>query len=125
MVLPWTTTQSELANYVTMDSSFTVIFEILILILVAAGIFNTLFMNVMERLREFGIMMAIGFSPGKLFGLVMWESLWIAVTGLVLSAIVTAWPYYYFHTKGIDYTAMMGENMELSGIVIDPVVYAN
>ena len=58
--------------------------EVLIAILVAAGIFNTLFVSVMERLREFGIMMAIGFSPGRLFRLVMWESLWLALIGMVL-----------------------------------------
>jgi ABC-type lipoprotein release transport system permease subunit len=126
VVLPWTTTQSDLANYVTMDASFNVILEVLILILIAAGIFNTLFMNVMERLREFGIMMAIGFTPLKLFGLVVWESFWIAISGLVLSAIVTAYPYYYFHTEGLDFSSMMGgDNMEMSGIVVEPVVYAN
>ena len=126
VVLPWTVTQSDLANYVTMDASFSVILEVLILILVAAGIFNTLFMNVMERLREFGIMMAIGFTPVRLFGLVMWESFWIAVSGLVLSAIVTAYPYYHFHTEGLDFSSMMGgDNMEMSGIVVEPVVYAN
>ena len=126
VVLPWTVTQSDLANYVTMDASFNVILEVLILILIAAGLFNTLFMNVMERLREFGIMMAIGFTPLRLFGLVVWESFWIAVSGLVLSAIVTAYPYYYFHTEGLDFSSMMGgDNMEMSGIVVEPVVYAN
>ena len=36
--------------------------EIFVMLLIAAGIFNTLFMSVMERLREFGILLAIGFA---------------------------------------------------------------
>ena len=32
-------------------------------LLVVAGIFNTLFVSVMERLREFGILIAVGFPP--------------------------------------------------------------
>ncbi len=39
------------------------------MILVAASIFNTLFVSVMERMREFGILRAIGHSPGQIFSL--------------------------------------------------------
>ena len=90
----------------------------------AAGIFNTLFVSVMERMREFGIMMAIGFSPLRLFRLVMWESLWLALVGLISSAAITAGPYYYYHTYGMDFTEMMGGgNAEIAGVTIDPVFY--
>ncbi len=93
--------------------------EAIIMILVAAGIFNTLFVSVMERVREFGIMMAIGFSPARLFGLVMCESLWLGLVGLVLAAVVTAGPYYYMATAGIDLTAQMGgAGSEVAGVAV-------
>ena len=57
-----------------------------------AGIFNTLFVSVMERLREFGIMNAIGFESRRIFALVMLESMWLAVVGLAASVAVTAGP---------------------------------
>jgi ABC-type lipoprotein release transport system permease subunit len=94
------------------------------MLLVAAGIFNTLFISVMERLREFGILMAIGFSPWSLFRLVMWESLWLGLCGLVAAVIVWAWPYHYFSTVGIDMSAMLGEEQsaEVAGVAFDTIM---
>ncbi|MCP4567191.1 MAG: ABC transporter permease, partial [FCB group bacterium] len=72
--LSWSDSQPELAGFIAMKIGGAIFIELLIAILVAAGIFNTLFVSVMERVREFGIMMAIGFSPANLFSLVMLES---------------------------------------------------
>jgi len=120
---PWFESQPELASFIDMKVAGTTFFEIIIAIIVAAGIFNTLFVSVMERLREFGIMMAIGFSPKRLFGLVMWESLWLALVGLVAAAALTAGPYYYLNTSGLDMTAMIGEGgSEVAGVAIEPVM---
>ena len=106
--MPWHQTQPELAGFITMKVAGARSSKLIIMILVAAGIFNTLFVSVMERMREFGIMMAIGFSPARLFGLVMWESLWLGLVGLVLAAAVTAGPYYYLATTGLDLPAHDG-----------------
>jgi len=125
-VLTWDRLQPELAGFISMKVVSTVFFELLIMILVAAGIFNTLFVSVMERMREFGIMMAIGFSPIRLFGLVMWESLWMGLTGLVAAALVTAAPYFYLSRIGIDLSAMTGgENSEVAGVAMEPVLHVD
>jgi len=122
--LPWSTTQPDLRGFISMKVGGTIFFELIILILAAAGIFNTLFVSVMERMREFGIMMAIGFSPGRLFRLVMWESLWLGVVGLIAAVAVTAWPYWYLHTHGIDLSFMTGgSGAEIAGVGIDLVMY--
>jgi ABC-type lipoprotein release transport system permease subunit len=126
VVLPWKETQPDLASFIAMKVGGAIFFEILIMVLVAAGIFNTLFVSVMERVREFGIMLAIGFSPGKLFGLVMWESLWLALCGLILGGVVTWWPYHYLNTVGLDLTEVYGKNnTEVAGVAFDPVMYVD
>jgi len=61
--------------------------------LIAAGILNTILMNVMERTKEFGMMMAVGMSPGKIVAIVLIESFWIGLLGLILGAIITL-PFY-------------------------------
>ena len=126
-VLTWDKSSPELAGFIGMKVSGTVIFEILILILIAAGIFNTIFVSVMERMREFGIMSAIGFSPGKIFSLVMWESLWLGIIGLISAAAITAYPYYLMATKGIDISQLYGgeQSLEVSGVAMSPVIYAD
>jgi ABC-type lipoprotein release transport system permease subunit len=123
-VLTWNEVNPELAGFISMKIGGAIFMEMLIAVLVAAGIFNTLFVSVMERLREFGIMMAIGFSPGSLFRLVMLESLWLGLVGLAAGAIVTAGPYYYLSSKGLDMSAMIGEGgSEIAGVAISPIFH--
>ena len=122
-VLPWNEAQPDLAGFIAMKEGGAVVFEVIIMVLLAAGIFNTLFVSVMERLREFGIMSAIGFSQRQLFALVMWESTWLAVVGLVASAVATAGPYYHLSTNGLDYSSLVGEGAEVAGVAMDPILY--
>ena len=120
----WDRAKPDLAGFISMKVSGTLFMELFIGLLVAAGIFNTLFVSVMERRREFGIMMAIGYSPRQLFSLVMIESVWVAVCGLALAAVVTAWPYHYLATTGIDFTAMVGKGggAEIAGVAMQPIM---
>lgn len=121
--LTWEETQPQLAGYIALKVGGGRLMELIITILVAAGIFNTLFMSVLERLREFGIMMAIGFGPGQLFRLVMWESLWLGVLGLVAGALLTIGPYAYLAQTGIDASAMTGgAATEVAGVGFDLVL---
>ncbi len=117
--VPWYENQADLAAFIAMKIASATFMEAVIALLVAAGIFNTLFVSVMERIREFGIMMAIGFSPASLFGLVMFESLWLGLSCLVLAAVVTAGPYYYLSTVGVDMAAQIGASgSEVAGVAI-------
>lgn len=122
-VLPWNRARPDLAMFIAVKVGGALFMQILIAILVAAGIFNTLFVNVMERLREFGIMRAIGWSSSKLFRLVMIESLFLGLVGLVLGTLVTVGPYYYLSRNGIDLTAVYGEqNLEVAGVGMSTIL---
>jgi ABC-type lipoprotein release transport system permease subunit len=121
--LTWKETQPDLHGFISMKVSSTLVIEVIIMLLIGAGIFNSLLMSVMERLREFGVMLAIGCSPGQIFGLVMWESLWLGLTGLVASAIVTAAPYYHLSTQGLDFSEAVGDGTEVAGVAMDPILY--
>ena len=116
-VLAWHELQPDLAVFIAMKVGGSVVMMLILAALVAAGIFNTLFVSVMERLREFGIMLAVGFSPGQLFGLIMLESAWLAVIGLAAAAAVTIGPYLYLASTGIDISAMIpADQVEIAGV---------
>lgn len=121
-VLSWRETQADLASIITLDKAGNRIILILIALLIAAGILNTLLMSVMERTREFGIMMALGMSPSTLFRLVIMESFWFAVLGLLLGTIITIPWYAFMYRHGIDFTGMIGSDYSASGVIIDPVM---
>jgi ABC-type lipoprotein release transport system permease subunit len=117
--VPWHEMQTGLAAFIALKVGGARFMEALIAVLVAAGIFNTLFVSVMERLREFGILTAIGWSPGRLFGLLMLESAWLGLLGLVGAAAVTALPYWYLATTGIDLSSLLAGNaMDVAGIAM-------
>lgn len=120
--VPWNTSQPQLAAFIALKVGGAVVMEILIAILVAAGIFNTMFVSVMERLREFGIMLAIGWSPGRLFRMIMMESAWLAVLGLAGAFLLTIGPYLYLSSAGLDLTAIYGGTVEVAGVGLDPVL---
>ncbi len=120
-VLNWQQTQPDLAGMIAVDKSSNRISQLLIALLISAGILNTMLMSVLERVREFGVMMALGMSPRNLFGLVMLESFWLAVIGLIIGVIITI-PWYWFMTEtGLDLSGAYGDDFSFGGVLIDPV----
>ena len=120
-VLSWKETQADLSGIIMMDRSSNYISQFLIGLLIAAGILNTLLMSVLERTREFGVMMAVGMSPSRLFKLVIIESLWLAIIGLVIGVLITIPWYLYLYHVGIDLSGAIGEDYSAGGVLIDPV----
>lgn len=57
------------------------IFLIVILIALVFGITNTMLMGVVERTRELGMVIALGMRPGPVFGMILLETLFIAIVG--------------------------------------------
>ena len=52
-------------------------------VLVILSISNTMLMSVLERVREFGALLAIGTSRAQLARLLMFEALWLALFGVI------------------------------------------
>jgi len=114
-------TQPELAGVVELDRSMNYLFQVLVGILIGAGVLNTILMSVLERRREFGVMMAIGARPVELFRMVVLESLLVGLFGLALGALLTTPWFYYMRDVGIDFSQMV-EGSSAGGVLIDPVV---
>ena len=79
----------------------------------ALGILNTCFMSVMERTREFGLLLAAGMRPWGIRRLVLLETLFMALLGVSAGLVGGALLTWYMQAVGID----------LSGS-ITPITYA-
>jgi putative ABC transport system permease protein len=76
-----------------------------ILILASFTILNTMFMAVLERTREIGMMRALGMRGKEISRLITLEALIIGVLSSLAGAAGGALLAYYVSTAGIDYTA--------------------
>ncbi len=121
-ILTWRQTQAEIAGMVAIDRRMNYLSQFLVGLLIAAGILNTMFMSVLERKREFGIMMAVGMSPFRLFRLVLMESFWIGLLGLAMGVIITVPAFVYMTNTGIDLSSLIEDGADLGGVLIDPVM---
>jgi len=71
------------------------------------GILNTFFMSVIERTREFGVLMAVGMRPGQVRLLVLLETLVMGGLALVCGAILGISLSLYMQQVGIDLSGTM------------------
>ena len=87
------------------------------------GIINTMLMSVFERIREFGVLMAIGMKNIRLFFMVLIEALLLGIVGTAIGLIVGAAIYFPLSAIGID-LSMFSESLTSfgSGAVIYPVL---
>lgn len=72
-----------------MTIQFTMIFVVIILVALSFGIINTMLMAIMERVREIGMLMAIGMSKAKVFLMIMLETIFLSLTGGVLGLFIS------------------------------------
>jgi ABC-type lipoprotein release transport system permease subunit len=69
------------------------------------GLTNTLLMSVLDRTRDFGVLLAIGMYRHRMFSMIILESLFLSFTGCVIGVMFGWVLTKYFHAHGIDLSA--------------------
>jgi len=101
-VLPWYVVEPFLQQFIELDDAFFYIIVLILFIVISVGILNTVMMSVFERVREFGVMMALGTRPRQVVRLVMQESAVLALVGAVVGAVLGSASTILFAYTGID-----------------------
>jgi putative ABC transport system permease protein len=108
-VMGWDELMPELVQFIVMDDVGAYIFDLILFMVVAFGILNTIQMSVFERTREFGVMLSIGTRPGQVVKMVLMESVFISLLGIVLGVALGYAISYYFKINPIDYSSYAKE----------------
>jgi len=119
-VLGWRELMPSMVQMVSFHEAVNIIVIIIVFVVVGVGIANTVLMSVLERTREFGVMMALGTSRPQIINLVMLECMILGAVGLVTGLGVGVALNFGFATNGIDltpYTAAMESMPGLSAII--------
>jgi putative ABC transport system permease protein len=103
-IMGWDELTPELIQAIVMDKLFGYIFFFILFLITAFGVLNTVQMSVFERTRELGIMMAIGTKPRQIVTMVLLESVFISLIGVILGIIVGSSISYYFFIHPFDFS---------------------
>jgi putative ABC transport system permease protein len=108
-IMGWDELIPELIQAIVMDKLFGYIFFFILFLITAFGVLNTVQMSVFERTRELGIMMAIGTKPRQIVTMVLLESVFISLLGVILGIIVGSSISYYFFIHPFDFSEYQKE----------------
>ncbi len=110
----WSEVSPEIAMYAEFGDFMGLIYVSIILFALAFGIVNTMMMSVLERIRELGMLMAIGMNKIRVFGMIMVESIMLSITGGAVGMILSAGILAILSRTGIDFS-MWAEGFEALG----------
>lgn len=114
-LMNWEEMQPEVVQQIESDRAGGVIMKAILYVVIAFGILGTIMMMIMERRREFGVMVAIGMKKGKLASVIFFETLFIGVLG-ILSGLMISYPLLLLQSANpIPLTGQAAQMMEEFG----------
>jgi ABC-type lipoprotein release transport system permease subunit len=102
VVLDWNELMPGLRQSIEMDLVSGLVFYFLLVLVVAFSILNTFLMAIFERTREFGVLMAIGTTPGRLTKVLLIESMTMTLVGILAGIATGSLITLYFQAHGFD-----------------------
>lgn len=111
-IMTWKQTLPEIEQTITADSAGGLIMAFILYIIVLFGMFGTVLMMTEERKYEFGVLISIGMSRIRLFGIILIETIILSMMGVLLAIILTYPISYYFNLNPIDMAVLMGEGAD-------------
>ena len=120
-ILRWDELYPALLQSRVMMEGFNLITSILIFCIAALGIFGVMLVSVLERLREFGIMLAVGTRFSQIGMIILAESLFLGLVGFCFGSLIGGGSLYFFKIYGLD-LSMFSEAFNEFGM--DAVTYA-
>ncbi len=125
-VLTWREAAPELVTLIDMKKWSDLIFVAVLFVAAAAGVANTMMMSTFERIKEFGMLLAVGCHPTRMVRMVLLEAIVLGLVGVALGSVLgTAVVLITSHT-GIDYSALGGvraEELAFRGLNMSYIVY--
>ncbi len=101
-----------------LNDLMTVSLMVIMLIILGAlgfGIVNTMLMVVLERVKELGMLMAVGMNKLRIFIMIILESVLLCLTGAAAGMAISFVMIEIFKKQGIDLTAYAQQGMEAWG----------
>ena len=99
------------------------LFSLIFTIAAGLGVMNTMIMSTYDRMKEFGIIRAIGATPWRIIKQVSLESFILTFVASIIGTVVGLSAALYFQKYGFDVSGQ--GNLSFGGVVMDPIWKAN
>ena len=125
LVRPWQEILPSIYQMVTISRQSNWFTYLLIYLVAAIGLVNTQRMSALERKREFGVLMAIGMRPKKMFRMILTESVVLGTLGGLIGTAVGLAITWFHATAGLD-LAMFTDQGEFTmmGVAFTGKIYS-
>ncbi len=111
----WKDLSPNLKVVTSMMDFFMFIFLIIILLALGFGIVNTMLMAVLERMKELGMLMAVGMNKKRVFSMIMLETIFLSMTGAIAGMIISYLLILYTGNVGMDLSSLYKQGFESLG----------
>lgn len=116
----WRQLMPALSDMVNIFDASIWVFGIIFFLAAGLGVMNTMLMATFERIREFGIIKALGATPWRILRDVVAEALVLGLFATTLGTILGLAGSYYLQETGLD-TSVFAGDYSIAGIAFDPV----
>ncbi len=96
--LPWQHMLQDLLRMMQMDRAGSQLIIFILYIVIGFGLFGTILTMMLERLREFAMLMALGMKRFQLAIICLLESVFMSFTG-VIAGILISFPFIYYFNR--------------------------
>jgi len=115
----WKQLKPTLASMLDSSEAAMAVMGVIVYLAVGIVILNAMLMAVFERIRELGVLKAIGFTPPKILVLILLETGIQTIVALIVGIGMAIPVNIYLSNTGLDLTAM--GNVSIMGIAWDPI----
>ena len=95
------------------------LFSLIFTIAAGLGVMNTMIMSTYDRMKEFGIIRAIGATPWRIIKQVSLESFILTFIASIIGTVVGLSAALFFQKYGFDVSGQ--GNLSFGGVVMDPI----
>ncbi len=121
-VRTWRELMPTMASLIDSTRSIVQVVFYVVYVVIAILVLNAMLMAVFERIREFGVMKAIGVSPRTVLQIIVLESAMQTAIAIGLGLFLSVPGLWYLTNVGIDTGAMGG--ISLMGVAFNQIWYA-
>ena len=124
-VLTWREVLPSMGGDAAGDKAFSNLFIGIVIAVVILGVTSAQLTAMLERRREFAVLLALGMKGVRLLRLILFEAVLMGLLGAAFGLALASPLVWKTATDGVDFSAAMGEDIAVTGVFFDPIIYAD